>query len=184
MLLIGGTLSLALLFAEARAAAAPSEPVCRRTEAARALDFWVGDWDVYVAGRPAGRDRVVRELDGCALTELWFEDPAAGANAQPDGKSLFAFDAREELWRQVWITRDSSQPGGVKFKALRRRSAGSTVFQGEITGKSGAIFYDRTTLDRNADGSVRQLIEVSRDGADWKAVFDALYIPHGARWPR
>lgn len=154
---------------DASAATAPPPP-CLSGEAAHAFDFWVGDWDVYVGGQLAGRDTVERDLDGCAIFESWGEADHSGR-----GKSLFAFDARKQLWTQTWVTNDSSQPGGIKLKVLRRRAPGSVTFQGEIEGKTGAVYFDRTTLTANPDGTVRQLIEVSRDGAVWKSGFDAIY---------
>jgi hypothetical protein len=40
---------------------------------------------------------------------------AANGNA---GKSLFYFDARTGVGRQIWVTQDSSQVGGLKLKML------------------------------------------------------------------
>lgn len=112
-------------------------------------------------------------------SKSWTEVDGSGA-----GKSLFSFDARMDLWTQVWVTEDTSLAGGLKHKVLRRRTSESTTFQGEIEGKSGTVYYDRTTLTRNADASVRQVIEVSRSGAEWKSVFDAIYLPAGSAAPR
>ena len=148
---------------------------CRASEVARILDFWVGDWDVYVGKDLAGRDIVESVLDGCALTERW--DGGAG----DQGMSLFAYDARKDLWTQTWVTSDSSAPGGVKFKVLRARAPASTTFQGEIEGKGGAVYYDRTILTALPRGRVHQEIQVSRDGVNWRTGFDAIYVPHGQK---
>ncbi len=171
-------LALLLMLAAPAPAAAPPAAPCRATEAARALDFWVGDWDVYAQGQRAGHDRVTREQNGCAVVELW-----QGVDPSDSGQSLFAFDARKDLWTQTWVTNDSARPGGIKFKVLRRRTADSTTFQGEIEGQSGAVYYDRTTLTRNPDGSVRQVIEVSRNGDQWRVAFDARYVKAGSAPP-
>jgi hypothetical protein len=152
----------------AQAASAPAP--CETGTTSHALDFWIGDWSVYVGSTLAGRDVVTLDLDGCAVIEDWTEADGSGR-----GKSLFYFDARKDFWTQVWVTGDTSRPGGLKQKFLRRRTATSVTFQGEIEGKSGAIYYDRTTLTDNRDGTVRQLIEVSHDGAEWMATFDAIY---------
>ena len=162
----------------AAALAAQSAPVaatapCRTTEVARSLDFWIGDWDVYVGKQLAGRDIVERLVGGCAMTERW-RDAQGG-----EGISLFAYDARKDLWTQTWVTDDSSAPGGIKFKVLRAHGPGTTTFQGEIEGKTGAVFYDRTILTAMPDGRVHQEIQVSRDGVDWRTGFDAIYLPHG-----
>jgi hypothetical protein len=95
--------------------------------------------------------------------------------------SLFAYDARKDLWTQNWVTDNSAQPGGIKFKVLRAHSTTSTTFQGEIEGKTGAVYYDRTILTALAGGRVHQEIQVSRDGINWRTGFDAIYVPHGQK---
>ena len=155
-------------------AAANAQP-CRASEVSRNLDFWVGDWDVYVGRDLAGRDTVQRLMNGCAVTERW-RDAQGG-----EGMSLFAFDARKDLWTQTWVTDDSSLPGGIKFKLLRAHSPSSTTFQGEIEGKTGAVFYDRTILTALPGGRVHQEIQISRNGIDWRTGFDAVYVPHGEK---
>jgi hypothetical protein len=165
-----GALAAATAVATTAVAAAESSP-CRHSEAARALDFWLGEWDVYVGRQLAGRDRVERILDGCAVTERW-RDASGG-----EGFSLFAFDARKELWTQTWITGNSAVPGGIKAKVLRARAPGSTTFQGELEATDGTTYYDRTILTALPGGRVRQQIQISRDGVAWRTSFDAIYVP-------
>ena len=164
----------AMLAAPAATIQTPAEP-CRATEVSRNLDFWVGDWDVYVASKLAGRDTVERILDGCAVTERWNGGPG------DQGMSLFAYDARKDLWTQTWVTGDTALPGGLKVKVLREHTPTSTTFQGEIEGKTDAVYYDRTILTAQPNGRVRQQIEVSRNGVDWRTGFDAIYVPHGQK---
>ena len=173
--LLGVTL-LASAKAQGQAPAAPVPP-CRETEVSRNLDFWLGDWDVYVGQELAGRDTVERILAGCGVTERW-----QGADGPGDeGMSLFAYDARKDLWTQTWVTRDSGVPGGIKIKVLRAHTPTSTTFQGEIEGKTGAVYYDRTILTALPGGRVHQEIQVSRDGVAWRAGFDAIYVAHGQK---
>ena len=75
-----------------------------------AVSFWVGDWTVVNAtdGSPAGDNRIERRLDGCAITESW-----RGIVKGDDGMSLFTYDARRHNWDQVWVTQDTSRPGGL-----------------------------------------------------------------------
>jgi hypothetical protein len=43
---------------------------------------------------------------------------------------------------------------------------------------------DRTTLTRESDGRVRQMIEISRDeGIAWEAVFNGTYVRKDAGAP-
>jgi hypothetical protein len=173
-LLLGPLLCVIAARAEAQAST-PGSPPCRASAVSRTLDFWVGDWDVYVGKDLAGRDNVERVLDGCAVTERW--DGGAG----DQGMSLFGYDARKDLWVQNWITNNSALPGGIKVKVLRAHAPGTTTFQGEIEGKSGAIYYDRTILTALPGGRVHQEIQVSRDGVTWRTGFDAVYVPHGQK---
>jgi hypothetical protein len=162
------------MFLETTAYAQATAP-CRATEVSRSLDFWIGDWDVYVGHDLAGHDTVERVLGGCAVIERW-RDTSRG-----EGLSLFAYDARKDLWTQTWVTDDSSAPGGIKAKVLRARAASMTTFQGEIEGQSGAVYYDRTILTAQPRGRVHQEIQVSRDGVAWRTGFDAVYVPHGEK---
>lgn len=154
---------------------APATQPCRATAVSRNLDFWVGDWDVYVGTTLAGRDTVERVVGGCGVVERWTD--AGGGR----GMSLFAYDARKDLWTQTWVTDDSSLPGGIKVKVLRAHAPSTTTFQGEIEGKSGAVYYDRTILTAVSGGRVQQQIQVSRDGVTWRTAFDAIYVPHGQK---
>lgn len=173
-LLLGPLLCVIAARAGAQAST-PGSPPCRASAVSRTLDFWVGDWDVYVGKDLAGRDNVERVLDGCAVTERW--DGGAGDK----GMSLFGYDARKDLWVQNWITNNSALPGGIKVKVLCAHAPGTTTFQGEIEGKSGAIYYDRTILTALPGGRVHQEIQVSRDGVAWRTGFDAIYVPHGQK---
>jgi len=154
------------------ATASAAEPAgCAAEPALGALDFWVGDWDVCVEGRGDGRDRVRTVLDGCAVTEEWT------ATDGSRGSSLFYYVVNEKQWKQVWVTDQALQPGGLKEKRLIARFAdGGVRFQGEIALPDGRRILDRTTL-RPVDGdAVSQRIEMSRDGGDhWSTTFDARY---------
>jgi hypothetical protein len=168
-------LGLALLSAGTAQAQTPAGSPCRATEVSRNLDFWLGDWDVYVGPDLAGRDMVERILGGCGVTEQW------NGGAGDEGVSLFAYDARKDLWTQTWLTSNSGVPGGIKIKVLRAHAPGTTTFQGEIEGKSGIVYYDRTILTALPAGRVHQQIQVSRDGVTWRTGFDAIYVPHGQK---
>jgi hypothetical protein len=135
----------------------------------------VGDWDVYVGAQLAGTDRVERVMNGCAIVEHW-RDTSGG-----EGISLFGYDARRNLWTQNWVTPDTSVSGGIKYKVLRAHTPTSTTFQGELEGGNGAVYYDRTILTALPDHTVHQEIQVSRDGVNWRTMFDAIYRPQARR---
>jgi len=158
----------------------PKGAPCRVGRWATALNFWIGDWKVVNAsdGSPAGTNLVERVLDGCAVIENWH-----GVERGDDGKSMFTYDARRHTWDQVWVTEDTSRPGGLKHKTMIALNyANVPVFQGTIdAGKKGRT-VDRTSLTPYTDGRVRQKIEWSKDnGKTWKTVFDAFYIRKNAK---
>jgi len=135
------------------------------------LDFWVGDWTVYIGDQQVGTDRVEKILGGCAVAEHW------ASSTGGLGESLFYYQPVMGEWRQVWVTTGATQLGGVKEKRLTERlDDGSLRFVGEIPMVGGGSYLDRTTLTLLDGGSVRQLIEISTDdGRTWQATFDAVY---------
>jgi hypothetical protein len=150
----------------------PSPAPCSSVTGFHDLDFWIGSWRVTSGGRFAGTDVVTSILDHCAVTENWTD--ADGSH----GMSLFYFNAFEQRWTQVWVTDRATARGGLKEKYLIARVPGGGVrFQGVLPGAPGsAIVLDRTTLTPVDDGTVHQLIEISRDGGTtWTPTFDAIY---------
>jgi hypothetical protein len=132
------------------------------------LDFWIGDWDVLdQQGHKLGTNRIEEILNGAALLEHWRDVDGH------EGKSWFYFYQQENRWKQIWVTDE----GFVKEKAfVEKLPDGSTRFRGEIPLHDGRKILDQTTLTPLPDGSVRQVIERSEDGAKtWKISFDAIY---------
>ena len=155
----------------------PSPPPCSSRPVFGWLDFWVGEWRVFVGEVQVGTNRIEKVLDGCAVTEDWAD--ARGGT----GRSLF-YVSPAGGWRQVWVTNTALAPGGVKEKRLIARLPDGTLrFQGEITA-GDAVVLDRTTLTPLGDGRVRQRIGRSDDGgATWKTGFDAIYVRADGKRP-
>jgi ketosteroid isomerase-like protein len=136
---------------------------CRQAPRMRALDFWIGKWDVSQNGQLDGTDTVEATLDGCAVLEHW-RDVEGG-----EGSSLFYYDVSDDVWKQVWVTDQALHLGGMKEKIEQKELTSNTRIRFE-----GAI--DRTTLTREPDGKVHQLIERRvDDGKSWRTTFDAIY---------
>ncbi len=174
--LVAGVTGLALVLGTAEPGRAQSTaPACSEQPGYRILDFWVGEWDVYVGNLLDGHDRVRRVLAGCAVTEEWSD--ANGGK----GFGLFYYLPGPALWRQVWVTDRASQTGGTKEKQLIARLDGGGVrFQGAVAGPLGKAYLDRTTLTPLPSGEVHQVIEVSSDeGVTWRVVYDARYRRSG-----
>ena len=88
------------------------------------LDFWIGEWEVFLATGPKdGDNRIERLLGGFALQENWTERDGH------EGKSWFYFHRLETRWKQIWVTdggfvKEKVQVGGVPGGCVR--------FRGEI----------------------------------------------------
>jgi hypothetical protein len=50
------------------------------------------------------------------------------------------------------------------------------VLSGQRPGRDGGMVTNRISWTPAADGSVRQLWEISRDGETWETVFDGHYV--------
>jgi hypothetical protein len=89
------------LFARPASAAEPANPATCSALAFQQFDFWVGDWDAFVVGKPdmpVARNHVTRILDGCVLLEVY-----EGTNGLI-GQSFSIYDASRNVWHQSWVT--------------------------------------------------------------------------------
>ena len=148
-----------------------SQPPCSGARFAL-LDFWIGEWDVFVGSQLIGRNRIEKVLDGCAVIEHWSEQGVE------TGMSLFYYSPSSRHWRQVWVTTSATTLFGTKEKRLVWADSTSVRFAGELgpTDSLGTAVLDRTTLTSLGDGTVRQVIEASRNGGStWAVTFDAIY---------
>jgi hypothetical protein len=171
MILIASIVALSLA-SSPPPAPQPTPTPCSSVVGFHALDFWDGTWRVTSAGQYAGSDVVTAILHGCAVLENWTD--ADGSH----GMSLFHYNAFDQTWAQLWVTDRATARGGLKEKFLIARFPdGGVRFQGRLPGLPGSsIILDRTTLTPLQDGTVHQLIEISRDGGStWTMTFDAIY---------
>jgi hypothetical protein len=180
---IGVLLSAAAVSGVARLGENPRAGRARPPEAAAAasgcsgrvanhrLDFWLGDWNVYSGGTLDGTNHIASILDGCAVQEEWTDSMGY------QGRSWFYVDPTTGRLKQVWLTSHAEQFGGTKEKTELPGGGPRTVqFQGVLIGNSGGQIVDRTTLTLEADGTVRQVIEISKDGErTWTIGYDAIY---------
>lgn len=145
-----------------------ARPTCDAAEY-RHFDFWVGDWAVTVAGKPAGTNRIERAQQGCVLIEHW---TGSGGGT---GTSLNFYDRMTRRWHQTWVSSDGTVlqlAGGLEGRSMVLQSAAARM-------PDGTTQRQRITWTPNDDGSVRQLWEAtSDDGKTWRAAFDGLYRRH------
>ena len=136
----------------------------------RQFDFLIGDWEVSdVRGQRLGANRIERVLDGCALYETWI-----GVNGSR-GHGFHAWDPSDNKWHQSWFDNNGTIlniSGGI--------INGEMVMEGERQLADGTRQLERITWTPNADGTIRQLWQSSRDhGMRWTVTFDVLYRRRG-----
>jgi hypothetical protein len=135
------------------------------------FDFWIGNWEVSLkdGNKVVGFNRIVPILDGCVLQENWrgVSDSA--------GSSLNFYDTQRRRWRQLWVWRE-----GTTLELEGALSGDRMIMEGESRDPDGTTSRNRITWFNNADGTVRQFWEVSKDaGKTWKPEFDGLYRKAG-----
>ena len=155
----------AIVLGPAPARAADAPPDCSGAEY-RHFDFWVGTWTVTEAGKPAGRNEIMRDLNGCALFESW---TSSGGNR---GRSFNFYDRNRGRWHQTWI---DDRGGSLDLDGGLVQ--GSMVLEQErIDAKTQQRIRHRITWTPRSDGSVRQRWEMQKDASKgWETVFDGLY---------
>ena len=120
-------------------------------------------------GKSAGRNKIERVLDGCALLESW--QSAAGPYR---GHSLNTFDARRGVWHQTWVDN-----GGLLLELDGGLEGARMVMRGETVSKEGALRHE-IAWEPLEDGRVRQHWRISKDGGEtWTDAFIGLYTKVG-----
>lgn len=150
----------------AAGAQAPAPNPCAGPEY-HAFDFWIGRWDVFAPdGKVAGHSRVDAIEGGCGLQENW---TGAGGGT---GRSLNSFSLVDRTWHQFWIG-----TGGSLLHLSGTFANGRLTMTGPSVAPGGALVDNRLSFTPNADGTVRQLWEISRDhGKTWQTTFDGRYV--------
>ena len=150
--------------APATAPAGP-QPDCNAPEY-RQLDFWVGEWDVFIGDRNVGTNVITSEENGCVVHEHW-RDAQGGS-----GQSFNFYDRNTKKWRQVWISGNGSAldvAGGLVD--------GTMAYTGETVRANGVRIQHRLSFTPNADGTVRQFWQTSTDGGTtWTVAWDGRYV--------
>ena len=164
---------LAAAFAFAAHAQAPPTHACDSPES-RALDFWLGDWELTYKGedgKPAkSRNRVTKILGGCVVLE---EFSADGPQEPWAGKSLSQWIPAEHRWKQTWVDDQGGylvHVGGVEGGAMTLYSEPRT--KDGVTSQKRMVFFDvrpdaikwrwERTIDGGATWQPEILIDYTR----------------------
>ena len=147
-------------------AATAQPPSCSAREY-RQFDFWIGDWDVVAPdGTRAGHNRVERIEGGCGLQENWTGEGGG------TGRSINTYSPADKQWHQYWLG-----SGGGILNLAGTFEGDTLTLRGVSAVAAGGTVENRLQFTRNADGSVRQFWQQSRDGGKtWSVAFDGKYI--------
>lgn len=145
---------------------------CEYESTYRVLDFWLGDWEVFVnENQPIGTSRIEKLVNGCALEERFEQnDGFVGVN-------LFYFNNITGEWKMIWVTGAAPALGGLKEKVMAARSDdGGVRFLCELPAPDGGTILDRSTITPRSADRVDMVIQQSRDGGDnWMTTFAGYY---------
>ncbi|MEO6579707.1 MAG: hypothetical protein ABIN83_00965 [Sphingomicrobium sp.] len=161
--------ALALVPSSAGAQTSPVAPPNCSAHGYRALDFWVGSWEVFdTAGNTRiASSRIESIMQGCAIRESFVSRKAPGGPYE--GTSYSSLDRKDGHWHQMYVdTRGSVTwyEGSVEGGAMVMTAPG----------RGGST--QRMVYSRRADGSVTQIGTVSTDGGkSWQPGYDYTYRP-------
>lgn len=140
---------------------------CEKKAEHHQFDFWVGEWDVVApGGQAAGKSRIERAVDQCAIVENWWG--ATGSN----GKSINLYNTAIQKWQQFWV--DNS---GVSTLYVGERVGNEMRFTADSYSREGKPIKRKMTFFAVDADKVRQVGETSGDGGKtWKVEYELLYV--------
>jgi hypothetical protein len=146
--------------------AAPAGP-CSTNPESRALDFWLGDWNIAGPGSsPTAKSSVTAVLDKCIIVETW--DGGRGHT----GENWFGYNADDKSWHGMF----ADNQGRVHVFVNGKASSGSAEFSGPSQGTDGVTVVNRVRIVRIGPDKVEQVWEKSSDsGTTWTTEFRGEY---------
>ncbi len=135
---------------------------CRFDPAARAMDRWIGSWNVTNPSGPGGSSVVDRTFDGCLIVEHW-----TGQFGER-GVSLTSYDAATRRWFQHYVSDNAT---ATDYTGIVQGSLVVFTAPGITPNVTLQMTYNFLT-----DGRIEQRFDTSNDGgATWKLTSDLFY---------
>jgi len=134
---------------------------CKLSPEYRQFDYWLGEWDVEIAGQKLASSSVQIVLDDCVVFENYTDSRGYA------GKSFSIYDATTKKWEQRYVDTTGgfhTWTGGIED--------GRMVFYWKNPQGLNKMTYEKEGPDR-----VRQLLFSSNDeGKTWQPTYNGLYI--------
>ncbi len=136
---------------------------CKYDERHKKLDFWVGEWDVFMNDTKLANSKITKDKSGCTVHEDY--RTLRGFY----GSSINYFDSADSLFTQIWIDQRNN--------LTNYKEVGSKEGYLQMQADQGGGSLARMTWQYNADDdSVLQVAEASSDsGKTWSPTFTGLY---------
>lgn len=136
---------------------------CRYGDEYKPLDFWLGEWDVYVDDKMSATSSITKSEGGCTLHEDF--KTLNGFY----GRSMNYYDPSDKRYTQIWIDKFNNI---TVFKAIETKEGYLKMQADDGAGTLTNLDY---TLDPQS-GDVTQTMEGSKDGGKtWKKSFTGVY---------
>lgn len=140
---------------------------CATQRESRALDFWLGEWNVGVPNENVNAvSNVSLDLGDCVVRERWI-----GGDGHI-GENIFGYSADDKSWHGLF----ADSRGHIHVFVGGQAGSDSAEFSGPSRGEHGEIVLNRITIRRVGRDHVRQVWAKSSDGGKtWTTVFQGEY---------
>ena len=129
--------------------AAPAGP-CSTNPESRALDFWLGNWNIAGPGAsPTAKSSVTAVLDKCIIVETW--DGGRGHT----GENWFGYNSDDKSWYGMF----ADNQGRVHVFVNGKAASGSAEFSGPSQVTDGQMIVNRVRIIRIGPDKVEQIWE-------------------------
>lgn len=136
---------------------------CRYGDEFKRLDFWLGEWDVYVKDKKIGTSSIAKSEGGCTLYEDYKTDKGFL------GRSMNYYDPEDKRYTQIWIDKFNQR---TIFKETESRE---DYLQMSAENKDTKLTRMTYVLDPDT-GNITQTMEESTDkGKTWAITFEGVY---------